>query len=517
MKKPSLIFAFLTIAVLQQFCFSQTSEIQAFLGGQKTKYSTEGHPKAKGINISIEYPSNWQRSEGERPNIVQTFTSDESTSYTQCLILIKDLPSFMKLFSTGELYDEMFTQETLKEMIPESATFIKGEQTKYDGQPGAWMIYVTQSERAGLTAEIYTLQHMFLFSGKLIVLQCGVAGLAGSGATVENDFTRYLPLFQLLGNSIVIHDKWEKPINEGGDSIMEIAFGEYWWLNLIVSVILTWGIGLAPPLLIRFAFLRRPISKGWAIGIVVFFWIINIMFFTAIGSKSKTHATLFLVAWASYAILRKGVRKQQSMQLKSTSDQKSQSEVIQENMGSFQNVGPEELHKNKPSSLQPFLTEPLRNNAAVSKEPEPSLIPRPTHDTTDTTNHNAEEYKQGKNYGGIRRLGYFLGMIGVAVINAVFTSAAQGESGIAFLGMIITVTASFILVVNRLHNIGKSGWLSLLIIIPIANLFVGIPCLVLPEGYQDTKKLDITGKVIVGILIGLGVLTIVGLIVSFMA
>ncbi len=309
MKKPSLILALLAIVILPQFGFSQTSELQAFLGGQKTKYSTEGHPKAKGINISIEYPTNWQRSEGERPNIVQTFTSDESNSFTQCLILIKDMPSFMKLFSTEELSDEMFTQETLKEMIPESATFIKGEQTKYDGQSGAWMIYMTQSERAGLTAEIYTLQHMFLFSGKLIVLQCGVAGLAGSGATVENEFAQYLPLFQLMGNSIVIHDKWTKPINEGGDSIMEIAFGEYWWITLIVSAILTWGIGLTPPLLIRFAFLRRPISKGWAIGIVAFLWVINIVFFTAIGSQSKTHAALFLVAWASYAILRKGAKK----------------------------------------------------------------------------------------------------------------------------------------------------------------------------------------------------------------
>lgn len=126
-----------------------------------------------------------------------------------------------------------------------------------------------------------------------------------------------------------------------------------------------------------------------------------------------------------------------------------------------------------------------------------------------------QQSEQEKNYGGINRTVYFFGMFGVGVINGVFAAAAQGEPGIAFLGLIITVTASFILVVNRLHNIGKSGWLSLLIIIPIANLFVGIPCLILPEGYQDTKKLDTAGKIIVGILIGLGVLSVAGLVFYF--
>ena len=96
-----------------------------------------------------------------------------------------------------------------------------------------------------------------------------------------------------------------------------------------------------------------------------------------------------------------------------------------------------------------------------------------------------QQNKQAKNYGGIQRLGYFFGMIGVAVINGVFTGAAQGEHGIAFFGTIVTLVLSFVLIVNRLHNIGMSGWWSLLILVPIANLFVGIRCLMCPEGYQD--------------------------------
>ncbi|MBC8427216.1 MAG: hypothetical protein H8E00_01010 [Deltaproteobacteria bacterium] len=82
-------------------------------------------------------------------------------------------------------------------------------------------------------------------------------------------------------------------------------------LTLIISGILTWGIGLSPPLLLRFVILRRPImSKGWVVGIVALFWLTNIVVFTALGSTNKTHGALLLVALVSYGILRKGAKKQ---------------------------------------------------------------------------------------------------------------------------------------------------------------------------------------------------------------
>jgi len=479
---------------------------------EQAEYNLKSHSKAYGLDVSLNYPKSWRAEEGVRPHIVQKFTGETVGGILPgCMIIVQDLPAWASLFLKGEIGAEVLS-ESLREIIPPNATYLDGGKTQIDGEPGAWLKYHYQGERAGMRADMYSLMYILFYNGKMLAIQCSVGGITDDKEIMEDAFASYLPLFQTIGNSVVIHDKWTRLTNEGGESIMEDVFGEYCWITLIVSAILTWGVGLTPPLLIRFAFLRRPISKAWAIGTAAIFWCINIILFTALGSTSKTHAALFLVAWASYAILRKGVRKQQSMQLETTSDPTLQSEVIQENVRAFQDLDSEKPHQHSQSSLQPLLTQSTGSNAAVSTEPE---ITPSTHGTPDITNLNAEGYKQEKNYGGIRRLGYFFGMIGVAVINAVFTGAAQGESGIAFLGLIITVVASFILVVNRLHNIGKSGWLSLLIIVPIANLFVGIPCLIFPEGYQDTKKLDTAGKVIVGILIGLGVLAVVGLVVSF--
>ena len=122
-----------------------------------------------------------------------------------------------------------------------------------------------------------------------------------------------------------------------------------------------------------------------------------------------------------------------------------------------------------------------------------------------------QQDNQENKYGGIRRTGYFLGILGISVFNTVAyaTAVAANEPIMANIGMIITLVPSFFLVVSRLHNIGRSGWWSLLILIPIANLFVGIPCAIFPEGYQDTKKLDTAGKIIAGIFIGLAVVAFV--------
>ncbi len=286
--------------------------VKELLQQGKKKYSIRTHPKAHGLDISIEYPESWSAEEGIRPHIVQKFTgSVRGGIFPMCMVMVQKLPAFAGILMQGEVAREVFS-ENLHELLPPGATFIDGSQTKIDGEPGAWTKYYYETERAGMKCGMYTLKYILFYEKKMFVLQCIVGGNVNDPEILKDAFNTYLPLFQLVGNSIVIHDKWENPNVQGGDtsSVMSDLFGDYWIITLIFSAILTWGIGLAPPLLIRFAFLRRPLPKRWAIGTVVLFWFINIVIFTALGSTSKTHGALFLVALASYAILRKGAKKQ---------------------------------------------------------------------------------------------------------------------------------------------------------------------------------------------------------------
>jgi hypothetical protein len=95
----------------------------------------------------------------------------------------------------------------------------------------------------------------------------------------------------------------------GSSSPVSDLYGGQWGLVLLVSAIATWGLGLAPPLLVCFALVRRPIGRGWAVGLVALFWMLNIVLFTALGSQSKSHGALTLVAVVSYLILRKGSKE----------------------------------------------------------------------------------------------------------------------------------------------------------------------------------------------------------------
>ncbi|MFZ3122855.1 MAG: hypothetical protein WA104_05770 [Thermodesulfovibrionales bacterium] len=80
-------------------------------------------------------------------------------------------------------------------------------------------------------------------------------------------------------------------------------------VELILSFIVTWLIGLFPPLLLRYAIFKRPIEKKFAIAIIIFLFIMNLTIFIVLGSQNKTHAVLYLIALISYRILNKGYVK----------------------------------------------------------------------------------------------------------------------------------------------------------------------------------------------------------------
>ena len=290
------------------------------LAGEMSAYNLKSHPKAQGLNITVEYPKSWRAEEGVRPHIVQKFTGDEVGGVSpSCMVLVLKAQEEDLFLEEDDSEEEV--KEALRNMLPENAVYIDGGKTKIDGEPCGWMKYYLEAERAGIQAGMCTLQYILFCGDKILVIQCSVFALANEKELVEDAFLSYLPVFQMIGNSIVIHDKWTRPDKRAvsNDSVMEELFGEYWLLNLILSAILTWGIGLAPPLLIRFILVRRPLSRGVSIAIVVLFCVFNITLFTALGSKNKTHAALFLVAWASYAILRKATRKEHARKLQDIS------------------------------------------------------------------------------------------------------------------------------------------------------------------------------------------------------
>ena len=75
-------------------------------------------------------------------------------------------------------------------------------------------------------------------------------------------------------------------------------------VSLIFSILLTWFIGLLPVILIRYILIRKPLSRKISLSLSSFFWLVNILLFTLLGSESTTHVSLSLAALVSYYLYR---------------------------------------------------------------------------------------------------------------------------------------------------------------------------------------------------------------------
>jgi len=127
-----------------------------------------------------------------------------------------------------------------------------------------------------------------------------------------------------------------------------------------------------------------------------------------------------------------------------------------------------------------------------------------------------------REYGGIGRLAYvgysFLAGVATNVLGMVAGAiGARNEllgPAVFAIGLIAAVGMTIFITVQRLKNMGYSGWWSVLIFVPLANLLVGLRCLICPAGYADTKRLDSAGKIMTGIVVTVFLLFVAGIVAS---
>ena len=120
-------------------------------------------------------------------------------------------------------------------------------------------------------------------------------------------------------------------------------------------------------------------------------------------------------------------------------------------------------------------------------------------------------------YGGIRRLNYFLRVLLLAIVTVaiallvfIFFIGENLEkilSPIVILGGLGLLAVYFIFFLyfasQRIRNIGYSSWFLLFIFVPFINSILSIILISLPEGYAHHKKLDIPAIILIGLNITL--------------
>ncbi len=199
---------------------------EELIRGFKTIYRTNGHPKAKGLDLQIEYAKSWSLREGKRPNIIQFFRSNNGRGPAIALIMIRDLvdeaqgeltrrdiQTLNTLEESRELASEMFSEKNLREMAKDTGMLnVRNISTKrmvLDNWPGAMLEFNGDGQRLDLTITTYNKMYIVIYKNYMIFLQCQVAKLPDeTEGTLKTKTTRFVPLFYLMANSLVIQSQY---------------------------------------------------------------------------------------------------------------------------------------------------------------------------------------------------------------------------------------------------------------------------------------------------------------------
>ena len=199
---------------------------EELIRGFKIIYRTNDHPKAKGLDVQIEYPKSWSQREGKRPNIIQFFRSNNARGPAFASILIKDIAdeaqgklarrdiqSLNTLDGSRELASEVFSEKNLREMAKDMGMLnVRNMSTKkmmLDNWPGAMLEFTGDQQRLDIVVTMYNRMYIVLYKNYMIFLQCQVAKLPPeTEGALKTKTTRFIPLFDLMANSLVIQSQY---------------------------------------------------------------------------------------------------------------------------------------------------------------------------------------------------------------------------------------------------------------------------------------------------------------------
>lgn len=188
-------------SLLLLVCLQSAASAQAL----KSKFDSKGHPKAKGVWLSIRYPQSFEMEEGERPNIVKKFSGNYQGVFTLLMVQVKsagqNIEQECKSASPRE-WEEIFT-EADSGMIATNAV-----KVTHEFQPGAVYNVNHSSFRAGISLNgAYKIMSL-CYKDKLISASCGAVSAQTETVNSTRKLQKIEPICTQYFNSLVLMDKY---------------------------------------------------------------------------------------------------------------------------------------------------------------------------------------------------------------------------------------------------------------------------------------------------------------------
>lgn len=195
--------------LLFKFGFQEHPE-REFFDGYKYKYKTNGLGKAKGLAFSIEAPKTWTAQEGNRPNIVQKFVSENGRGLELLLVLIKEMPLQPGEQITEKDILEILNPKDIKDVLPEGSIYLNSGKLTLENLPGYWVHFNISRSRVRDSVDMEIIMYTIFYKNKIIQIQ-GQVMTSMNGKKIERHggFKKYEKLFDLMVNSFVLPEMYK--------------------------------------------------------------------------------------------------------------------------------------------------------------------------------------------------------------------------------------------------------------------------------------------------------------------
>ncbi len=275
---------------------AQPNALEEFLSGHKETFSTQGHAKAKGVNLRISYPKSWAAMEGERPNMVQKFVSENGRGLEMATIITRSIPAAEAVeLSSREAQQEFFAPSNITHLAPDGAALISTERTEIEGLPAGSLECSMEVQRAGMRLFTRTWMLIFLSGDTLVNVSFQVGDIAANKDGVSKRMESMRPLFFHMANSIVLPDLWTsqqdstsisptspvvfpKPVGSEDEALraVERGLGSYFYFL---------GLVLIGASVLRYGLIRRALSRRWAFAVCAIAWFVLVAALAGSGVK----------------------------------------------------------------------------------------------------------------------------------------------------------------------------------------------------------------------------------------
>ena len=209
-EKEKKVYIEQEVGLMYHYVRGQTIVSRAYIPsrelGEKTKLTDLGdyvsfksHPKAKGVNIKVKQPINFELLEGARPNIVAKFNNKENNLVY--LVQINNFPYFISRTSiTNELSYPSDVESFAMEFISGlDAEYISSKLVDIDQYPAVEIIYEQPLEILGQKKPMRIVSWVIPYEDKLINL---------SGFSERSTFEKNYYVFFNITKSVVFEDQY---------------------------------------------------------------------------------------------------------------------------------------------------------------------------------------------------------------------------------------------------------------------------------------------------------------------